>query len=91
MAARELVPDRLSADAQTWVNLKLVYTHGYGVAMSPVAHVTADGLPEFYAKDLPVKGSISVTRPELYFGELTNDYVIGRTESDEFNYPQGNG
>jgi uncharacterized protein len=91
VAARELEPERLNADAQTWVNLKLVYTHGYGVAISPAALVSADGLPEFYAKDLPVQGSIPVTRPELYFGELTNDYVIGRTAVDEFNYPQENG
>ena len=73
------------------MNLKLVYTHGYGVAISPAALVSADGLPAFYAKDLPVQGSIPVTRPELYFGELTNDYVIGRTAVDEFNYPQENG
>ena len=91
VAARELEPERLNADAQTWVNLKLVYTHGYGVAISPAALVSADGLPEFYAKDLPVQGSIPVTRPELYFGELTNDYVIGGTAVDEFNYPQENG
>jgi uncharacterized membrane protein (UPF0182 family) len=91
VAARELAPERLNADAQTWVNLKLVYTHGYGVAISPAARVSADGLPEFYAKDLPVTGSIPITRPEVYFGELTNDYVIGRTEVEEFNYPQAAG
>lgn len=91
VSARELAPDRLNADAQTWVNLKLVYTHGYGVAISPAVRVTADGLPEFYAKDLPVQGSIPITRPEVYFGELTNDYVIGRTQMEEFNYPQANG
>jgi uncharacterized membrane protein (UPF0182 family) len=58
VAARELVPDRLSEQAQTWVNRKLVYTHGYGVAMSPVELVTADGLPEFYIKDLPPAGNV---------------------------------
>lgn len=88
VAARELVPDRLTADAQTWVNRKLVYTHGYGVAMSPVAQVTADGLPEFFLKDLPVTGVMSVTQPQIYFGELTGDYVIGRTSEAEFDYPQ---
>jgi uncharacterized membrane protein (UPF0182 family) len=91
VSARELSPDRLNADAQTWVNLKLIYTHGYGAAISPAVRVTADGLPEFYAKDLPVTGSIPITRPEVYFGELTNDYVIGRTEVEEFNYPQATG
>jgi len=91
VAARELVPDRLSEQAQTWVNRKLVYTHGYGVAMSPVELVTADGLPEFYIKDLPPVGNIALTEPQLYFGELTNDYVIGRTNMEEFDFPQGNG
>ena len=91
ISARELVPDRLSAEAQTWVNRKLVYTHGYGVAMSPVALVTADGLPEFFIKDLPPTGAISVTLPQIYFGELTDDYVVGNTKSPEFDYPQGGG
>lgn len=91
VAARELEAERLNADAQTWVNLKLVYTHGYGAVISPAARVAADGLPEFYAKDLPVTGSIPITRPEVYFGELTNDYVIGRTKVEEFNFPQSTG
>ncbi len=56
LSARELVPEQLSQDAQTWVNRRLVYTHGYGVAASPVAQVTRDGLPSFYIKDLPRKG-----------------------------------
>lgn len=91
LSARELVPDRLNTEAQTWVNRKLVYTHGYGVAMSPVEMVTADGLPDFYLKDLPPMGNLTVSEPHLYFGELTNDYVIGRTNMEEFHYPQGDG
>ncbi len=91
LAARELVPDRLSADAQTWVNRKLVYTHGYGVAASPVAQVTRDGLPTFYLKDLPPTGVITVTVPQLYFGERTNDYVVGRTDRPEFDFPHEDG
>jgi uncharacterized membrane protein (UPF0182 family) len=91
LSARELVPDRLNTEAQTWVNRKLVYTHGYGVAMSPVERVTADGLPDFYLKDLPPIGNVTVSEPHLYFGELTNDYVIGRTNMEEFHFPQGDG
>lgn len=91
LSARELVPDQLSDDAQTWVNRRLVYTHGYGVAASPVAQVTRDGLPSFYAKDLPPQGVITVTEPQIYFGELTGDYVIGRTTEPEFDYPRGEG
>jgi uncharacterized membrane protein (UPF0182 family) len=89
LAARELVPEQLSEDAQTWVNRRLVYTHGYGVAASPVAQVTRDGLPSFYLKDLPPQGVITITQPQIYFGELTNDYVIARTNEPEFDYPSG--
>ena len=91
VAGRELVADQLSDDAQTWVNQRLVYTHGYGVAASSVSQVTRDGLPDFYLKDIPTQGVITVTRPQLYFGELTNNYVIGRTDEPEFGYPSGDG
>jgi uncharacterized protein len=91
LAARELVPEQLSQEAQTWVNRRLVYTHGYGVAASPVSQVTRDGLPQFYIKDLPPQGVITVTRPQIYFGELTNEYVVARTTEPEFDYPRGEG
>ncbi len=85
------MPDRLSETAQTWVNRRLVYTHGYGVAASPVAQVTSDGLPDFLLKDLPTQGVIEVTRPQIYFGERTDNYVIGDTQEPEFDYPDGDG
>jgi uncharacterized membrane protein (UPF0182 family) len=91
ISGRELVPERLSEDAQTWVNRKLVYTHGFGVAASSVSQVTRDGLPDFYLKDIPTQGVIDVTRPQIYFGELTNDYVIGNTDEPEFDYPSEDG
>lgn len=91
LSARELVPDRLSQDAQTWVNRRLVYTHGFGVAASPVSQVTRDGLPDFYLKDLPPQGVIEITQPQVYFGELTDQYVIGRTSEPEFSYPSEDG
>jgi uncharacterized membrane protein (UPF0182 family) len=89
IAARELVPERLNPEAQTWVNRRLVYTHGYGVAVSPVAQVARDGLPTFLLKDLPPQGWIELTKPQIYFGERTNDYVIGRTRQPEFDYSRG--
>lgn len=91
LSARELAPERLNANAQTWVNRKLVYTHGYGVAVSPVAQVTRDGLPSFLLKDLPPTGVITITQPQVYFGEKENEYVIGRTTEPEFDYPRGDG
>lgn len=91
LAARELIPEQLEQPAQTWVNRKLVYTHGYGVAASPVAEITPDGLPTFVLKDLPVQGVLEVTRPQIYFGERTNEYVIVKTDTPEFDYPRGEG
>jgi len=91
LAARELAPERLNVNAQTWVNRKLVYTHGYGVAASPVAQVTQDGLPEFLLKDLPPTGIISISEPQIYFGEKASEYVIARTDEAEFDYPRGDG
>lgn len=91
IGARELIRDRLSADAQTWVNQRLVYTHGFGVAASPVSQVTRDGLPTFLLQDLPPRGLIDVTSPQIYFGERTDDYVIAATAAPEFDYPREQG
>lgn len=90
VAARELVPERLNQTAQTWVNRKLVYTHGYGVAASPVSQVTRDGLPTFLLKDLPPQGKLTLSQPQIYFGERTNDYVIAATTQREFDYSSDN-
>lgn len=77
--------------AQTWVNQKLMYTHGYGVAMSPVNEVGAEGLPRFFVKDVPPEFSsdLTINRPEIYFGEITDNYVIVNTAQKEFDYPMG--
>lgn len=87
LSAREMNLDQLTESAQTWVNRKLVYTHGYGVAMSSVAEVSGEGLPNFLIRDFPIQGVISITQPQIYFGELTNDYVIVRTNQPEFDHP----
>ena len=91
LAARELDMSRLPANADTWVNRHLNYTHGYGVVMSPTTEVTPEGLPLLMIKDIPPKSSVNVTvtRPEIYFGELTTDYVIVDTKQNEFDYPMG--
>lgn len=91
LSARELIPEQLEDQAQTWVNRKLVYTHGYGVAASPVAEITKDGLPTFILKDLPPQGLLTVTRPQIYFGERANEYVIVKTDTPEFDYPRSEG
>ncbi|MBP7866878.1 MAG: UPF0182 family protein [Acidobacteria bacterium] len=92
LAARELDQGKLPGNAATWVNLKFVYTHGYGVTMSPVNVVTKEGLPEFFLKDIPPVSTagLKVDRPEIYFGEKTDNAVIVRGANiQEFDYPVG--
>ncbi|MBV8085333.1 MAG: UPF0182 family protein [Chloroflexi bacterium] len=90
LGPRELDTSRLPPAAQTWVNLHLQYTHGYGVAMSPVAQVDSEGLPNFIEKDLPPQGPLQITRPELYYGMNASNWVIVDTKQQEFDYPSGN-
>ncbi len=92
VAARELNVERLPESSRNWINLKLIYTHGYGVTMNPVNGFTPEGLPQLVLANMPVQSTapeIKVTRPEIYFGQLTNTDVYVRTRQKEFNYPQG--
>jgi uncharacterized membrane protein (UPF0182 family) len=92
LAARELSLNKLPSGAQNWVNERLIYTHGYGVTMSPVSRFTKEGSPEFILSNMPVESTqpgIQVTRPEIYFGELTDWPVYVKTRQKEFNYPEG--
>ena len=92
LGARELVQSDLPPQAQTWVNQKLVFTHGYGVAMSAVNVVGEEGLPRFFIKDVPPAGDIPIRRPEIYYGERDrrDQYVVVNTTATEFDYPLGN-
>ena len=91
LSARELAPSLLSANAQTWVNLHLLFTHGNGVVMSPVTEKSTEGLPNFYLKDIPPvsSGGPAITEPRIYFGQSTNGYVIVKGSTPEFDYPKG--
>ena len=91
LAARELAPSLLSANAQTWVNLHLLFTHGNGVVMSPVTQKSTEGLPNFYLKDIPPVASVGprITEPRVYFGESAGGYVIVKGSTPEFDYPKG--
>ena len=83
LGVRELIQSKLPAQAQTWVNQKLTYTHGYGVAMNPVNAVGSEGLPQFFIKDVPPVGEIPIRRPEVYYGERdrSSQYVVVRTSA----------
>ena len=89
LSARELSHEQLPS--RIWINEHLVYTHGYGVVYSPVNQISKEGLPEFFVKDIPPvsNGFIKVTRPEIYFGEVANDYVFVKTLAQELDYPAG--
>lgn len=89
LSAREMTQSKLPTQAQTWVNQKLVYTHGYGVAMSPVNEITPDGSPNFLVKNLPPAGDVKVDQPGIYFGEKMDGYAIVTTGVPEFDYPLG--
>ena len=89
LSARELSAEKLALQAQTWVNRRLQFTHGYGIALSPVNEVSAEGLPVLLVKDIPPAGDFNIERPQIYFGEKTNDYVIVGTKTEEFDYPMG--
>ncbi len=91
LAARELVVNQLPPQANTWVNRHLIYTHGYGLASSPVNEVTSEGLPRLFIKDVPpsFEPDLKIERPEIYYGEKTDQYVLVKTKTEEFDYPKG--
>jgi uncharacterized protein len=87
LATRELSADKLPSEAQRWVNRHLQFTHGYGVAMTPVTEVEDGGRPGFFVRDLPPTGKIDLERPEIYYGLKSLDYMVVRTRMQEFNFP----
>ncbi len=92
LAVRELNVEKLPVSSRNWINEKLIYTHGYGLTMNPVNGFTPEGLPNLFLSNMPVQSTVSglkVTRPEVYFGELTDTDVYVKTRQQEFDYPQG--
>ncbi|MDP6102506.1 MAG: UPF0182 family protein [Dehalococcoidia bacterium] len=95
LGARELFPEDLPVESQSWVNSRLQFTHGFGLAMSPTTEFTAEGKPEFFIKDIPPKagkeslqGQVpQVTVPQIYYGENSADYVIVNSKETEFDFP----
>ncbi|HLC30882.1 MAG TPA: UPF0182 family protein, partial [Dehalococcoidia bacterium] len=93
LSARELNPDKLAlaGEAPTWVNQRLKFTHGYGLTLSPVNEISGEGLPNLLVKNLPPVSTppipeLAITRPEVYFGERTNDWVIVNSNEEELDY-----
>jgi uncharacterized protein len=95
LAPRELDQRQIADDAKTWVNLHMVYTHGFGVVVSPVNTVTEQGLPNYLVKDIPPTYAIDdedlrIDQPRIYYGENDNDFILVNTKTDEFDFPKGN-
>lgn len=89
LSAREIDETKIREE---WLNRHLKYTHGYGITLSRVDKVTASGQPDMLIKNIPPisdVGEIKITRPEIYFGELTNNYIFTNTDEEEFDYPSG--
>jgi len=101
IAARELDYGSVPQEAQTWVNRHLIYTHGYGFTISPVNTVGAGGVPEYFVKNISggdsalttsspaIRNSIPIGKPRIYYGEITNNYVMTGTRVKELDYPSG--
>jgi uncharacterized protein len=93
LSPRELDVNQLSAEAsQSWINPHFIYTHGIGVVLSEVNKITADGLPVLLIENAPPEihtPGFQLTRPEIYFGQKTQDPVFVHTAREEFDYPSG--
>lgn len=92
LSPREMNQQELSGQSQNFVNTRLKYTHGYGVALAPVSEFTEDGRPELMVKDIPPQTTVpelQLERPEIYYGETTDTHVYVNTSEKEFDYPQG--
>jgi len=93
LAVRELDTEQMREDARTWINQHLIYTHGYGLCLSPVGEVSEEGLPRLLVRNIPPESespALQIERPEIYFGERTSNYIfVNATTEDEFDYPSG--
>lgn len=92
LAAREMDHSNLPPQSQTFINRHFIYTHGYGAAMSDASKFRSGGLPDMLLEDLPVKSGhpeLALRRPQIYYGELTDSYVIVNSREAEFSYPSG--
>jgi hypothetical protein len=89
LSPREL--NAASLPTRTFINEHLTFTHGMGLTLGPVNQVTTEGLPVLFVKDLPPvsSGSLTVSRPQIYYGELAQDYVFVNTRQREFDHPSG--
>ena len=92
LAVRELAIDQLDERALTWMNKTFKYTHGYGMTMSPVNEFLSGGKPNLFIKNIPPESEfkkLNIEKPQIYYGELTDNFVLTTPDVEEFDYPAG--
>ena len=91
LSVRELAREK-NPTAVGFVNERIYYTHGIGVAMVPVNEVATQGQPRLVIRDLPPvssPGAPEITEPRVYFGERPSSWVVVGARQTEFDFPQG--
>jgi uncharacterized protein len=92
IAARELNDKKLPESSRNWINEKLIYTHGFGATMNTATGFTPEGMPRFILSNMPIESTapeIKITRPQIYYGQMTDTEVYVKTKQREFDFPQG--
>lgn len=79
---------------QNWVTQHLIYTHGYGLDVSPANAKTPQGQPNFIVQNIPptsTSASLNIKQPEIYFGEAqVNAYTLVDSKQQELDYSNAN-
>ena len=93
LGTRELSIDKLPESSRNWINEKLDLharlRRDDESGQRLHARRLADVPPQQHARAEHDARASTVTRPEIYFGEMTNTDVYVKTRQNEFNYPQG--
>ena len=92
LAAREFNSENIADTTKSFINERLRFTHGYGVAAVRVNTVTSEGQPEFLVKNIPTESyakELEIKEPRIYYGEMNNDYVIANSKYKELDYSLG--
>lgn len=78
----------------SWESQHLLYTHGYGVVMSPANATTTEGGPKLVVSGIPIitaQGAPKVTQPRIYIGEQQTDYAVVNSNQPEIDYVDNKG
>jgi uncharacterized protein len=93
VSAREIAQQGLDPSAQTWQNVHLAYTHGYGAVAAQVNTATTEGQPDYVLENLPpttTDPSLDMSsQPRIYYGESDQEpFVVTNTNVNELDFQQ---